>query len=242
MRHIEEKELMFRIKKNRLIQYKRPDAPAITFMPPRSHWCPGDHILPCAWPYKLNVHALAITFMPGAGSCKTLHMPHHRSDFNFMFRPRTNLKSVSGSVCWSVCSSQHKFQTRNLCLNDQNHNCLIHFSSYIMHHARPKKWRRPQKGSWPQIWIWPQKWRQPLRMQKWRWPQEWGRPQKWRRPKKLRQPQKWRRPKKWRQPQKWRWPQKWRQNSATKYRLKSGPCDNWSSSVIRWNQAWRAGR
>ena len=48
------------------------DAPAITFTPPQSHWRPGNHILPCASPGKLSVHAPAITFVPGAGSCTCL--------------------------------------------------------------------------------------------------------------------------------------------------------------------------
>ena len=70
------------------LQSRRPDATAITCTPGRSRIPPGDHILPCAWPCKLSVHAPAITCTPGGSRippgdhilpcvwpCKFVHAP-----------------------------------------------------------------------------------------------------------------------------------------------------------------------
>ena len=46
-------------------------AGAITFTPGRSHLAQGMY---CAWPGKLNVHALAITFVPVATFCMVLQI------------------------------------------------------------------------------------------------------------------------------------------------------------------------
>jgi len=62
-----------KLKSNEGIQKQNFSLDGLT--PRRSHLGPGDHILPCVGPGKLNVHTPAITFLPGARSCKTLHMP-----------------------------------------------------------------------------------------------------------------------------------------------------------------------
>ena len=65
------------------------DAKAITLMPWRSHWRPGNHIFPSAWAGKLNVHTTAIGFV-GQAACE-----------RFWQFPTSGRNVITGACTWN---------------------------------------------------------------------------------------------------------------------------------------------